>query len=89
MKITTDNLIENLPKIGAWSSYSLASEALQFYFPKEYDKEGDCILGTKREMDLCFKLECNSWQDVIIKYHKEIGYKRKQNIFQKIEVNKN
>ena len=84
MKITTDNLIENLPNIGAWSSYSLATEALQFYFPTEYDENGDCKGGTRAEVELCEEIDCDNWQEVIIKYHNEIGYE-----ISEIEVNDN
>ena len=72
-KFTPKNLIKNLDKLGAWSSYGLASSALQHYFPKEYSE--DKYTSTQREVKLLEKLGCNYWQDVIIKYHTEVGYK--------------
>ena len=69
---TTENLLDNLDKIGGWSIYALASSALQHYFPDEYDEDGQC--ETSKEVGLCHKLGCDCWQDVIIKYHKEVGY---------------
>lgn len=37
--ITSDNLIENIDKIGAWSIYGLANIALQHYFPFVYEDD--------------------------------------------------
>lgn len=73
---TPANLIKNLQKLGPWSSYGLASSALQHYFPEEYNDE-EYTLPTK-EVELCNKLQCDYWRDVIIKYHKEIGYKSRE-----------
>lgn len=69
---TPENIIANIDRLGAWSAYGLASVALQHYFPKEYDENGDC--STRREMELAEKLKCKYWRDVIIKYQTEIGY---------------
>ena len=69
---TSDNLIENIDKLGAWSAYGLASIALQHYFPDEYDEEDGC--STAREGELLDKIDCKSWQDAIVKYQTEIGY---------------
>lgn len=69
---TPENLLDNLHKLGAWSSYGLASIALQHYFPEEYDQNDGC--DTNREVELLEKLGVNYWQDAIVKYHKEIGY---------------
>lgn len=66
------NLIDNLDKLGGWSSYGLASSALQYYFPEEYDEGGYCEV--LREIELLDKLGCRYWQDVITKYHNEVGY---------------
>lgn len=71
-KFTPDNLIDNLDKLGAWSMYGLASSALQHYFPEEYE-DGYC--STLTEVKLLEKLGCDYWEDAIIKYHKEVGYK--------------
>jgi hypothetical protein len=72
---TPDNLIENIEKVGAWSSYALASVALQHYFPSEYDENGNCEKGVIREIELCDMLDCKYWHDVIIKFQNEVGYK--------------
>lgn len=69
---TPENLLDNLDKLGAWSSYGLASIALQHYFPEEYDQNDGC--DTNREVELLEKLGVHYWQDAIVKYHKEIGY---------------
>lgn len=78
MIFTPQNLIENISKLGAWSAYGLAIEALQYYFSNEYDINGDCKGGTQREAELVTELNLNSWQDVIIKYQNEVGYKCKE-----------
>ena len=70
---TPDNLLDNIQRLGAWSSYGLASEALQHYFPEEY--ENDKSVSVQREVELLEKIDCTFWSDVVIKYHKEIGYK--------------
>jgi len=69
---TPENLLDNLDKLGAWSSYGLASEALQYYFPDAYDEDGYC--DTLEEVKLLNKLGCKYWQDAIVKYHTEVGY---------------
>ena len=84
-KFTEDNLIENIHKLGAWSSYGLATVALQHYFPNEYDADGYC--NTTREVELLEKLGCMYWHDVIIKYHMEIGYITNDGSFDELFVN--
>lgn len=69
---TPENLIENIHKIGAWSIYGLATEALKYYFPDEYDEYNNCKV--EREIELLQKMKLNCWQDVVIKYQKEVGY---------------
>jgi hypothetical protein len=69
---TPGNLLENLEKLGPWSAYGLAVEALQHYFPDAYDEDEYC--DTAKEVEMLYKLGCNSWQDAIIKYQKEVGY---------------
>ncbi len=83
MKINAKNLIKQLPNIGPWSTYGLASQALQHYFPEAYDEDGYC--ETYNEVQLLPLIGCEYWQDVVIKYHKEIGYKG----FNPIAVNEN
>lgn len=69
---TSENLIENIHKLGAWSSYGLAEMALKHYFPNEFDEDGNCDID--REIELMGKLGCDTWHDAIIKYQKEVGY---------------
>jgi hypothetical protein len=69
---THENLLANIDKLGAWSAYGLASEALRHYFPDEYDEDGNC--DTMREVELMAKMGFSKWQDAIIKYQKEVGY---------------
>lgn len=71
---TSENLIENIEKLGPWSAYGLASSALMHYFPDAYDEDGNCKEGTIMEVELCYKLGCAYWQDVIIKFQNEVGY---------------
>lgn len=84
--ITTHNLLDHIDEIGPWSAYGLASEALQHYFPDEYDEHGHCEVS--REAELVDKLGCRYWQDVVKKYHTEIGYTRPGGIFDDGAVNK-
>lgn len=70
---TPEDLLKNIHKLGGWSAYGLAREALMHYFPNEYDEEGSC--DTQREVELLHKLGCKWWSDAIKKYHKEVGYK--------------
>lgn len=86
-QFTTENLIVNIEKLGPWSSWGLASEALQHYFPNQYDNDGNCIGDVQREAELCQQLGCTYWHDVVVKYHKEVGYKAHEGIFPKDCVN--
>lgn len=69
---TPENLLDNLEKLGPWSCYGLASEALKHYFPNSYNEDGYC--ETAEEAKLMGKIGCQYWEDVIVKYHKEVGY---------------
>ncbi len=73
MKFTPENLIDNLKQIGPWSSYYLATLAIKHYYPEVYCDEDDQP-SAMVEVALCDRLDCQYWQDVIIKYHNEIGY---------------
>lgn len=73
MKYTPENIIQNLENIGPWSSYYLAEVALKHYFPDEFDE--DEIWEASRMVELADELGCPYWQDLIIKYHEEVGYK--------------
>lgn len=70
---TPENLIENIDRLGPWSSYGLASEALKHYFPKMYDEDGYCDII--KEVELLKKLGFVYWNEVIVKYQTEVGYK--------------
>jgi len=72
---TPDNLLDNLDKLGAWSSYGLACEAFEYYFPEYKEKRDKNKDDIYFELKLLERLRCNNWQCAIIKYHKEIGYK--------------
>lgn len=71
---TPENLLANIHKLGPWSCYGLASDALRHYFPEEYEDE-DNQPSTLHECSLLEKLGCEYWQDAVVKYHKEVGYK--------------
>ena len=73
MKYTPENVIQNLENIGPWSSYYLAEVALKHYFPDEiFD---GLNWDSSRMVELADEIGCRYWQDVIIKYHEEVGYK--------------
>jgi len=71
---TPENLLSNLDKLGPWSTYGLAVEALQYYFPDSYDENGYC--DSMEEVKLLDKLECQYWSDAVVKYQNEVGYVR-------------
>lgn len=71
--ITIENLVEKIDEIGPWTAYGLAKEALRYYFPEKYNDEEE--EDSTKEMELMSKLGCKYLQDIIVKYHKEIGYK--------------
>ena len=87
MTITTQNLIENLPKLGNWSIFSLAEQALRHYFPSEFDENDYC--ETSRVVELMHELGCKTWNEVIEKYHTEVGYKPEGGVFNVEAVNEN
>ncbi len=69
---TSNNLIENIDKLGAWSAYGLASSALRHYFPDEYKDDEEPT--TAREGEMLHELGLQYWHDIIIKYQTEVGY---------------
>lgn len=87
MTITTENLIENLPKLGGWSLFGLAEEALRHYFPEEFDEEEGCEID--RIIELMYELNCDNWAQVVEKYHTEVGYKPEGGVFNSKVVNEN
>ncbi len=87
MTITTTNLIENLPNLGGWSLFGLAEEALQHYFPEEFDEDEGC--ETSRAVELMHELGCDNWAQVVKKYHTEVGYKPEGGVFNPKVVNEN
>ncbi len=71
---TPDNIINKIDKIGAWSAYGLARIALKHYYP-DYKKEiEENDVAVRVEVELMEKLGCETWQDLIIKFQKEVGY---------------
>ncbi len=70
-QFTPENLLENIHKVGGWSIYGLASEALEHYFPDEY-KDGTCDSLT--ESKLLRSMGFSTWDEVVTKYHEEVGY---------------
>jgi hypothetical protein len=71
---TPENLIDNIDKLGRWSAYGLAVDALQHYFPDDYEDE-DNAPDVEQEVKLLDKSGCQYWHDLVVKYHKEVGYK--------------
>lgn len=70
MVFTPENLIENMDKLGPWSARVLFEEAMEHYFPEEWgDGPKDWLF-----LELPEQLGCETWQDVVRKYHTEIGY---------------
>lgn len=85
MIFTTKNLIKNIKKLGAWSAYGLAEEALEYYHPSLKRLTGIDLLN--KQIYFLHKDGLSTWQDVIVKYHKEVGYKPLNGIFKKESVN--
>jgi len=71
MEFTKENLIDNLENLGVWSSYGLATIALEYYFPKKYE---DGKIKTGDEAELLSEIGCKLWIDAVKKYHSEVGY---------------
>ncbi len=69
----TENIIENIDKIGAWSLYGLAETAINHFYP-EYKK----LYSEDRPAEsasIMAKL-CDDWHGIVVKYQKEVGYKK-------------
>lgn len=86
---TPDNLLENISKLGAWSSYGLASCALAHYFPDLYDIETGKCPEIKEEVELMYSIGCSNWHEIVIKFHKEVGYDYEGGSFNPDAVNEN
>lgn len=71
---TPDNLLDNLHRVGYKSTYGLASIAIAHYYPEIGELE-DPIFRINKEVAAIEKLGCKTWEDVITKYHTEVGYK--------------
>lgn len=84
---TPGNLLANLHRIGAWSAYGLASSALQHYFPEAYEE--DRSPEPEHEVAMAEKIGCSTWQDLIMKYHNEVGYQAGPAGFNPKAVNEN
>ncbi len=82
-KITPENLLSVLEGkeeeifIGGWSRYALAEIALPHYFPDKYNEE-ESSPTIMVESEMIKEIGCQSWEDIIEKYHKEIGYTQEQ-----------
>jgi hypothetical protein len=83
---TKDNLLDNLQLLGAWSAFALAEEALEYYFPNEFDEEGGC--PSSRSAELLKEVGCPYWEDVIRKFHTEVGYNPPNGVFSSDYVNR-
>jgi hypothetical protein len=84
-QFTPKNLLTNLDKLGPWSAYGLAREALKYYYPSFYDLDGHCEIS--KELELVKSLGCEDWDDVVAKYHKEVGYTAADGVFETGAVN--
>jgi hypothetical protein len=69
---TPDNLIDNLDRLGPWSTFALAEEAMLHYFPSLEFK--DMVERISRMAAICCKYEM-CWQDMVLLYHLDKGYK--------------
>lgn len=69
---TPENLIDNIEKLGPWSAYGLAAEALRYYYPGSYDEDSGCDIN--EEVRLLRDLGCESWDDLVVKFQNEVGY---------------
>ena len=67
---TPKNILKNLNRLGAWSTYGLASFALKHYFPKSYTHD----VLPQNEVKLLTIIGCKEWREAVVKYHTEIGY---------------
>jgi hypothetical protein len=83
---TTENLLDNLDQLGAWSSFGLAEEAIKYYYPDEFHEENGCPSG--RVAELLHEMGFRFWHEVIQKYHTEVGYKPLNGVFNTDAVNK-
>jgi hypothetical protein len=74
MKITAENLFENMDRLGPWSLYTLAEEAMFYYFP--YLKRiKDPAKQIGRMCEISNEYGIVTWMDWIILYHIDVGYK--------------
>ena len=69
---TPENLIKNIKKIGPWSAFGLAEEAMFHYFPhikrmRDTAKQITEMARVSVVVGMC-------WEDWIVKYQKEVGY---------------
>lgn len=66
---TPENLLDNLEKLGPWSAYGLAEEAIHHYHPEISEIE-----DTLKRIQAQAAVSPGGWHDWIVKYHKEVGY---------------
>ena len=69
---TPENLIKNIKKIGPWSAFGLAEEAMFHYFPHiKRMRDTAKQIGEMARISSLFEMD---WGDWIVKYQKEVGY---------------
>jgi len=78
MIFTKENLIENLDKVGPWSMLCLAEEAVEHYFPWD-DEYGS--REVKETVKLVKQLGYENFQDLVEKFHTDVGYKPEEGTF--------
>lgn len=76
MRFKPANIIKNIHKIGAWSAYGLAEEAIEHYHPSIKRFKNDVTKLLERQVHFSQKRGF-TWHDWIVKYQKEVGYKIK------------
>lgn len=76
-QFTPDNLLDNIDKLGPWSSFSLAEEAILHYFPN-IKRIKSTVEQINAMSKLCHEFEMY-WSDWIIMYQNDVGYKGKFN----------
>lgn len=73
MVFTSENIIDNIEKIGPWSLYGLAEEAIHHYKPWiKYVQDPNKKITY--QINAMVKMGCNTWGEMVIKYQKEVGY---------------
>jgi hypothetical protein len=69
-----DNLLDNLNRLGPWSQFALAEEAIYYYYPR-IKRMTNTIKQIQAMADLCLEYDMY-WVDWIITFQMDKGYKR-------------